>query len=131
MLSSRLKAFVIPTSQTIPRTVASTLEPTISTVSPEASTIPAAANCAASLAIGLSVKRSSSQTGGEENSATPEDSAELPAHVCAEDDCRSDACEQTRKDADAAEDGRRALVPPLPRRRRHQPAAEVRAQQPG
>ena len=55
MLSSRLKAFVIPTSQTSPTAVASTSLPTISTVRPEASTTPAAANCAASFAIGFSV----------------------------------------------------------------------------
>ena len=55
MLSSRLNAFVIPTSQTSPSTVASTSLPKISTVSPEASTTPAAANWAASLAIGFSV----------------------------------------------------------------------------
>ena len=55
MLSSRLNAFVIPTSQTSPSTVASTSLPKISTVSPEARTTPAAANWAISFAIGFSV----------------------------------------------------------------------------
>ncbi len=55
MLSSRLKAFVIPTSQTSPSAVASTSLPTISTVRPDASTTAAAANWAASFAIGFSV----------------------------------------------------------------------------
>ena len=54
MLSSRLNAFVIPTSQTRPITIASTSLPTISTESPLASTIPAAANWAASFIHGLS-----------------------------------------------------------------------------
>ena len=55
MLSSRLKAFVIPTSHTRPSVVASRLLATISTVSPETSTRPAAANWAASFVTGFSV----------------------------------------------------------------------------
>ena len=43
----------------------------------------------------------------------------------------ADSGDEAREDADAAEDGRRALVPALARRRGDQPAGEVRAQQRG
>ena len=55
MLSSRLNAFVIPTSQRSPIARASASLPTISTERPAAKTTPAAANCAASFASGRSV----------------------------------------------------------------------------
>ena len=59
MLSSRLNAFVIPTSQSSPIAHASTSLPTISTSSPLARTTTAAVICAASFAIGLRCRRSS------------------------------------------------------------------------
>ena len=61
MLSSRLKAFVIPTSQMRPIPHARTSLPTISTSSPLASTTTAAVTCAASFAIGLRCRRSSTR----------------------------------------------------------------------
>ena len=42
-----------------------------------------------------------------------------------------DSGDEPREDADAAEDGSRALVPALARRRGDEPAGEVRAQQRG
>ena len=59
MLSSRLKAFVMPTSQRRPIPHARMSFPTISTFSPLASTTTAAVICAASFAIGLRRRRSS------------------------------------------------------------------------
>ena len=59
MLSSRLKAFVIPTSQTTATMVASKSLPISSTRRPAATAIPAAANCAASFASGLRCRTSS------------------------------------------------------------------------
>ena len=53
MLSSRLKAFVIPTSQKKAIAAASTSFVTSSTRSPAAIAMPAAANCATSFASGL------------------------------------------------------------------------------
>ena len=52
MLSSRLNAFVIPTSQTRPSAVAATSLEMISTRTPAASTSTAAATCAAIFASG-------------------------------------------------------------------------------
>ncbi len=59
MLSSRLSAFVIPTSQTTPIAAASTLLPTISTERPVASAIAAAPNWTASLTAAGSERMSS------------------------------------------------------------------------
>ena len=59
MLSSRLKAFAIPTSQTSATTVASTSLPITSTRRPLAMTMPAAPNCAPSFASGLRWRTSS------------------------------------------------------------------------
>ena len=59
MLSRRLKAFVIPTSQSRPIAHARTSLPTISTLRPLASTTTPAVICAASFASGLRPRRSS------------------------------------------------------------------------
>jgi hypothetical protein len=60
MLSSRLNAFVIPTSHTSPSTVAAMLLPTISTRTPATRTSTAAPTCAAIFASGGRWTRSSS-----------------------------------------------------------------------
>ncbi len=72
------------------------------------------------------------EPGEEEDRAADEDAAELPARLDGVDgERRADAGHEAREDADAAEDGRRALVPALARRRGDEPAGEVRPQQGG
>ena len=71
MLSSRLNAFVIPTSQTSPIAQASTSLPTISTSSPLASAKTAAPICAASFAIGLRWRRSSTSPATNSSAMPP------------------------------------------------------------
>jgi len=61
MLSSRLNAFVMPTSQTIPSAHASTSLPTICTRTPAAITSAAAATCATIFPSGGSRKTSSTR----------------------------------------------------------------------
>ena len=72
------------------------------------------------------------EPGEEEDRAAGDDPAELAARVDRADRERgADSGDEAREDADAAEDGRRALVPALARRRGDQPAGEIRAQQRG
>ena len=76
MLSSRLNALVIPTSQTTATIVASRSFPISSTRRPAAIAMPAAANCATSFASGLRCRTSSTSPAAKERSAG-EDSREL------------------------------------------------------
>ena len=72
------------------------------------------------------------EPGEEEDRAAGDDPAELAARVDRADRERgADSGDEPREDADAAEDGRRALVPALARRRGDEPAGEIRAQQRG
>ncbi len=117
MLSSRLNAFVIPTSQTRPIAARATSLPTISTESPLASTIPAAANWAASFASGRSESEvvSSPATKRSAQPARIPSSSELGVDR-ADGDGEPHARHEAGEDADAAEESAsrsRASAPPV------------------
>ena len=129
MLSSRLNAFVIPTSQTSASTSATTSLPTISTESPLASTITAAANWAASFGSGLSEKMSSASPARKRSAQPPRIPSSSVWLDRADGDRDQHARREAREDPDAAERRRRRLVPALAGRLRDESLAEVGAQE--
>ena len=115
MLSSRLKAFVMPTSQTSAIATASTSLPITSRRRPLPTTIAAAPNCAASLASGGRRRRSSIETRREQERTAAEDAPQLALAVHGGDrEGESGPGGEAREDPDAAEGRCRAVVPALP-----------------
>ena len=114
MLSRRLKAFVIPTSQKTAITMPSTSFETSSTRRPAAIAIPAAANWAASFATRRQVPDVVDEPRGEEQGAAGEDPGEQPRRLDRTDGEREDdAGREAARDPDAAERRRGAVVPAL------------------
>ena len=130
MLSSRLKAFVIPTSQTSPSAVASTSLPTISTVSPGGEHDAGRRELGRQLRDRLERVDVVDEAGDEEDRAAAEDPEQLAARLGrADGDRRGDARDEPEEDADAAEGRRRARVPALPGRVGDEPPADAGAQE--
>ena len=130
MLSSRLNALVIPTSQTTATIVASRSFPISSTCRPAAIAMPAAANCATSFASGLRC-RTSSTSPAAKRSAAP---ARIPASSRLGSSVpvrprRGNTGEQAEEDADAAEGRRAAVVPALAGRMGDEVLRERRVQE--
>ena len=130
MLSSRLNAFVIPTSQTTATSTATMSFVNSSTRRPHAITIAAAANCATSFGSGPRWKTSSSSPAAK-ISVQP---ATIPSTSVADvdhagRDGHADACDEAAEDPDPAERRRRRVVPALAGGHRDQPLPETRVQQ--
>ena len=130
MLSRRLKAFVIPTSQSRPIAHARTSLPTISTFRPLASTTTAAAICAASFATGLEVPEVVDEPGDEDDRDAGEDPAELARPLDrAGREREQDAAEKPAKIPTPPNSGVGCVVPALVRRDGDEPRARGRAEE--
>ena len=130
MLSSRLKAFVIPTSHSRPTAVASSSESITSTVSPLARTIAAASELRAELRERRQRTEVVGEPGDEEDRAAGGDSEELRARLDrTHGDRRAQPGEEPEEDADPAEARRHPVVPALARRLGDEPVADRRAQE--
>ena len=125
MLSSRLKAFVIPTSQRTPSAAARKSFETISTVSPQASATAAAPNWAAELEPRGQCVDVVDEARDEEDRGAAEDAEELLVGVDAADRDRcADPGGEPEVEADAPEGRGRMLAPALPARVRHEAVSE-------
>ena len=130
MLSSRLNAFVMPTSHSSPIAHARMSFPTISTFRPLASTTTAAVICAASFARGLRRRRSSTRPATKTIVTPARIPPSSPDHSTAPlASASAIAGDEPREDADAAERRRRLLVPALVRRDGDEARAEGRAEE--
>ena len=125
MLSSRLNAFVIPTSQRTPIAAARTSLPTISTERPVDEHDRRGAELRGELEPRGQRVDVVDQAGEEEQRGAAEDAEQLLAAVEAADrERRADPGGEPEEDADAAEGRGRVLAPALAGGVRDQPAAE-------
>ena len=128
MLSSRLKAFVMPTSQMTATATARTSLPITSTRSPLPTTIAAAPNCAASLASGGRWRTSSTRPAAKSSAQPPRipQSSPLPVHR-GDGESEPGPGNEAREDADAAEGRCRPVVPAFAGRQRDEPSGRRRS----
>ena len=121
MLSSRLNALVIPTSQKSAIATPRRSFPTSSTRRPAAIASPAAANCAASFVSGLRWRRSSTSPARKTTAVPPRIPASSHGRLHRADrERQQDAGGDADGDRDPAEGGRRPVVPALAGWLRHE-----------
>ena len=132
MLSSRLNAFVIPTSQKRAIATPSTSFSTSSTRRPAAIAMAAAPNCAASFASGLRWRMSSTSPATKTSAVAGEDPGELPGRFeRADGERQEDAGGDSGRDGDPAEGRRRMVVPALAGGLGHEPRGDSRSAKQG